>query len=66
VPLRLLQERWEELRQRFPQANIRQIKLSHKSEHKPWQDYYTTPMRAAAENVFADDMRLFELAEANS
>jgi len=66
VPLYLLPERWEELRKRFPQANIRQINPSHKSEHKPWQDYYTPPMRAAAETIFADDMRLFELAEANS
>ena len=53
--------RWERLRGMF--TKIKEIHVSHRSEHDKWETYYSKEQRARAESEFSDDVALFERAE---
>ncbi len=60
-PLERLQEAWEVLRGLF--QYLHPLTVSHQSQRTNWQTYYTPSQRNRAEQVFANDMRMFEQAQ---
>lgn len=58
VKLENLNKYWPELQQRFPSlSNLGHFK---KTNHKPWQKYYSPELRNKAEEEFAKDIELYE------
>lgn len=53
-----LTEEWEVLRERF--SYLLPLKWLMKTEHKPWQEYYTPSQRIRAEVIYAHDLVLYE------
>lgn len=60
VRLENLNDEWEKLRSSVP--NLKSINWSHKSEHNSWETYYTPEQRYLAENIFKEDLGLYEAA----
>jgi len=59
IPLPHLNEAWEGLRDRFP---VLPMTHNHRSDHGPWEAYYTHRTRDMAEQVYAPDVALYEQA----
>ena len=60
VNLENLDNVWGELQKKIPL--LKPMNRSHVSVHKPWEEYYSNESRSYAEDVFREDVELFERA----
>lgn len=61
IRLENLQSFWPTLQEKFP--GLRPLGHNHKTDHKPWQEYYSPEQRKEAEEVFKEDIKLYEGAK---
>lgn len=53
---------WAWLREAYPETQLGPLLVRNASRHAPWTAYYNVTTRAKAEQVFANDLKLWENA----
>lgn len=63
VKLENLNKEWPKMMKRFEGLNgLPEEKIHKTDDSKPWQDYFTTEQRYKAEQIFKEDLWLYERA----
>ena len=59
-----LEDEWRDFQAMFPDLKAMvHLPVIHKTDHKPWEQFYNDSQRCQAEQTFAKDLELYSLAK---
>ena len=62
IPIDKLNDAWPRIAAKYNLDSLKEVQ-ANKSNHSGWEEYYTTEQRERAEQVFKEDIELYNLAK---